>query len=197
MLCCVLFVLMPFQAFAHSKMTESIPVDNETVSESPERISLKYNTSISSVSTFTLVNENGEEQTVDNIAVNDNELSGDVAAELANGTYTVQWNIIGADGHAIEGTSTFTVQATELAPTDAANDTEQDTATAEPDAEPSVEPSIEPTPEATAQASSDNSSDVATEDNQADTSKSSFMWPYVVIGILIIAAVVFAMRKRK
>lgn len=192
-LCCVLFMLMPFQAFAHSKMTESIPADTETVSESPERISLKYNTSISSVSTFTLVNENGEEQQVDNITVNDNELSGDVAAVLANGAYTVQWNIIGADGHAIEGVSTFTVQAAEEAPTDAVTDTEQDS-----DAdEPSTEPSAEPTPEATVQPSADASSDAATTDTQSDSTKSTLMWPYVVIGILIIAAVVFAMRKRK
>lgn len=193
LLCCILFVLMPFQAFAHSKLTESIPADNETISESPERISLKFNTSISSVSTFTLVNEGGEEQQVDNIAVNDNELSGDVIAVLANGTYSVKWNIIGADGHAIEGASSFTVQAAEAEPTNDANSAEQGTETTEPD----TAPSAEPTPEATVQPSADTSSDVATENTPSDSSKSTAVWPYVIIGVLIIAVVVFAMRKRK
>ncbi|MCM3632401.1 MULTISPECIES: copper resistance CopC family protein [Paenibacillus] len=202
MLCVILFVLMPVQAFAHSKLTESIPAEQETLSESPAQISLKYNTSISSVSTFTLVNESGEEQQVDNISVNDNELSGEVQGTLANGNYSIEWNIIGADGHAIKGTTAFTVQAAEPEPTETASNTEQDTDATEPTEEPideqtAEEPTAEPSPEATPETSTDTSATDVTEEAAPASEKSAAVWPYVVIGLIIIAVVAFAMRKRK
>lgn len=197
MLCVILFVLMPVQAFAHSKLTESVPAESETLSESPARISLKYNTSISSVSTFTLINESGEEQQVENLSVNDNELSGEVTATLANGNYTIEWNIIGADGHAIKGTTAFTVQAAEPEATDIPSGTDQDTDAVEPTTEPDAEPTPEPTPQATAETSTDTDSAAVTGDASSDSDKSATVWPYVVIGLIIVAVVAFAMRKRK
>lgn len=190
LLCCVLFMLMPVQVFAHSKLTESTPAADETIAESPTQISMKYNTTISSVSTFTLVNEAGEVQQVDNISVNHDELTGEVSSPLANGVYTVEWNIIGADGHPIEGNYSFTVQAAEPEPT-AAVEPETDAVEPEENATPTPDTDVEPE-----ETNAADSNQQVTEQTEA-ANNSTNVWPYVVIGILIVAAVAFAMRKRK
>lgn len=47
---------------------------------------------------------------VDDIAVEDNILSGTLSTPLENGDYSVNWNIIGADGHLINGEVPFSVE---------------------------------------------------------------------------------------
>ncbi|WP_449444109.1 copper resistance CopC family protein [Ureibacillus acetophenoni] len=51
---------------------------------------------------FTLLNSNGESISVANISVNGNVLSGSLTDPLENGVYTVDWSVIGGDGHLIE-----------------------------------------------------------------------------------------------
>lgn len=183
MLLCLLLVLAPTQVFAHSTVTESSPAADATVDQSPEKITIAFNTTISSMSTFTVLNAEQVEQEVSNIAVNDHELSGDISAPLANGIYTVQYQIIGADGHAVEGNYQFTVEAA-AAETPAPTETTEPEATVEPSAEPS--PSVEPSPDVT----NDNTT-------TTDDEKGTQVWPFIVIGIIIVLAIIFAMRKRK
>lgn len=181
-------LLVPTQVFAHSKMTESSPEADATITQSPEKITIAFNTTIASMSTFQLLNEQQEEQAVSNIEAKDHELIGEVTTPLQNGVYTVQYQIIGADGHAIDGSYQFTVNAEEVAPTtepttepstEPSNDSEGNT---EPTAEPTVEPSVSDAPDQNA---------VSTEKDSNNT------WIFVVIGIIIILIIVFAMRKRK
>lgn len=176
-LLCLLLLLVPTQVFAHSKLTESYPAADATLGQSPEKITIAFNTTIASMSTFKLFNENNEEQPVDNIVAAEHELSGDITQKLDSGIYSVQYNIVGADGHAIEGSYSFTVAA---APETTVTPSEEPEVTATP------EPSIEPTPSTTA--------DVEPANDKKDNSAS---WPYIIIGVIIVGAVIFALRKRK
>ncbi|MCR8655759.1 copper resistance CopC family protein [Paenibacillus endoradicis] len=180
-LLCLLLLLVPTQVFAHSKVTESSPAADATVDSSPEKITIAFNSTIASMSTFKLFNENNEEQVVDNISVAEHELTGDVSSPLANGVYTVQYNIIGADGHAIDGSYSFTIAATEATPTP----TEEVTTTTTP--EVTIEPTVEPT--STPIVDTDSTTDTKSDKNQ--------VWPFIIIGLIIVAAVAFAMKKRK
>lgn len=181
-LLCLLLLFAPTQVFAHSKITESSPAADATIDSAPEKITIAFNTTIASMSTFKLFNENNEQQVVDNISVSEHELTGEISSALANGVYTVQYNIIGADGHAIDGNYSFTIEAPEATPTpteDAVNEPEETVA-------PTVEPTIEPT-----------STPIVDTEQTTTTSKKNQLWPYIVIGLIIGAAIAFAMKKRK
>lgn len=191
MLLCVLFVLMPMNAFAHSKMTESSPAENATVTEAPERISITFNTSISSISTFKVVSENGEEQPVENIKVDNDTLSGDVTASLADGSYSVEWKIVGEDGHAVEGSYSFQVELAE-----AGEPTPENTEGEQPETTPEVEPTNEPAESATPTETADANNQTGDDEQTAEKS-SNPVWPYILVVAIVAVVVVFAMRKRK
>ena len=176
--------MVPTQIFAHSKVTESTPAADATVDSTPEKITIAFNTTIATMSTFKLFNENNEVQVVDNISVSEHELSGDIPSNLENGVYTVNYNIIGADGHAIDGSYSFTINAPEAAPapTEEASNSEPE-ATIEPTVEPTVAPTASPSAEA--------------EPTTEPEAKKNQIWPYIVIGLIIGAAVAFAAKKRK
>jgi copper resistance protein C len=100
-------------------------------------------------------------------------LSGSAAEPLANGSYTVDWRIVGEDGHLIEGTYGFTVAA-EQADVPAPEANEEEITTDQTAQQP------------------------AADVQEEDTSSSSAM--PVIIGIIVAAAllaVILLMRKGK
>jgi len=152
---------------AHSTLESSSPADGETVQEQLTEITMQYNTSIDPMSTFTLTDANGEEVTVET-SVNDNVLNGTIGSPLDNGEYTVEWNIIGADGHPITGTYAFTVDLPEAAgdDNDTVTDNEESTVT-------------EPTDPETENAATTDT------DNAEEGSSTNFL----LIGIIVLAAI--------
>ncbi|PIC56999.1 copper resistance protein CopC [Sporosarcina sp. P12(2017)] len=94
---------------AHTGLTSSSPADGEDITEDVYEIVLEFNTKIETTSSVKVFNENKEEIIVSNTQVSDNVMTGGFASPLDNGTYTVEWKIIGADGHPIQGTYLFTV----------------------------------------------------------------------------------------
>ena len=99
---------------AHTGLTSSSPADGEEVAEDVHEIVLEFNTKIETTSTVKVFNENKEEIIISNTQVNDNMMTGGFMSPLDNGTYTVEWKIIGADGHPIQGTYSFMVSQDEL-----------------------------------------------------------------------------------
>lgn len=125
----LLSLLFTNSVSAHSTLENSSPADGDTVQEQLSEITMQYNTSIDPMSTFTLTDANGDEVAV-KTSVNDDTLIGTIGAPLANGEHTVEWNIIGADGHPITGTYSFTVDIPEAAADDSeetVTDAEEDT----------------------------------------------------------------------
>ncbi|WP_203247674.1 copper resistance CopC family protein [Sporosarcina beigongshangi] len=99
---------------AHTGLTSSSPANGEEVAEEVYEIVMEFNSKIESTSTVKVFNEIKEEIIIGNTQVTDNVMTGGFMSPLENGTYTVEWKIIGADGHPIEGTYSFIVNQEEL-----------------------------------------------------------------------------------
>ncbi|GGG14369.1 copper resistance CopC family protein [Paenibacillus abyssi] len=110
-----LIFLFPNTAWAHTGLQSSSPANAEVVTSEVDRIELTFNTKIEPLSGITVQDGNGEEIQLKKIETGKNSIVGLTEAPLQNGTYTVNWRIIGEDGHAINGTYSFIVQATEQA----------------------------------------------------------------------------------
>ncbi len=101
--------------YAHTGIESSNPEDGSTITEELTTVTLTFETEIEETSSFELQNANGETVAVDNITVENNTMTGTFDQPIANGDYKVQWKIIGIDGHPIEGTFSFSVDAPEVA----------------------------------------------------------------------------------
>lgn len=103
-----LVLVLPFSAQAHTTLTASTPAEGEVVKEMLEEVQLTFGTTIEQGSTMVL---QGEDKTYEfeGLEVAGDMMSGTIAEELANGAYSVQWKIIGADGHPIEGEIPFAI----------------------------------------------------------------------------------------
>ena len=83
------------------------------LTEKLNEITLKFLTKIEETSSFTLTNSSNEKVNVEDITVSHDLLTGKVTESLANGAYQINWKIIGADGHPIEGVIDFVLDAPE------------------------------------------------------------------------------------
>lgn len=113
-LMCLVFLLSANISYAHTYLHDSNPADGETVTEQLSDIVLNFETRIEPLSTFELV-QNDDTTVPVQISVEDDKLIGTLAEPLASGEYTVNWDIIGEDGHQITGDFSFTVDVEEVA----------------------------------------------------------------------------------
>ena len=100
--------------YAHTGLTSSSPADVEEVTEDVEQIVLEFNTKIETTSSVKVVNEIEEEMIINDTQVSDSVMTADFMSPLDNGTYTVEWKVIGADGHPTQGAYSFTVNQEEI-----------------------------------------------------------------------------------
>jgi len=99
-----LFSISP--ALAHTSLLSAVPLQESTVTESPERISLLFNEELILI---------GEKNPNDLQVIDESgaRISGEVLVDGANistesgitgpGTYTVKYRVASADGHIVEG----------------------------------------------------------------------------------------------
>lgn len=113
-------------AFAHTHMESSTPQSDEVLTEPLKEITLTFEGKIEQSSSFTLQSVGGEPFPVENITVAENVLTGSLSTSLKNGEYLINWNIIGADGHVIEGEIPFTVEVPVVETNDNADDAKAD-----------------------------------------------------------------------
>ena len=97
-------------AFAHTGLEESTPADGGTVTEAIEEISLQFNTVVEESSNIEIIRENGQVVETKTIEIDQNTLTVHFLYPLSNGTYDVEWDIIGEDGHQIQDGYSFTVE---------------------------------------------------------------------------------------
>jgi copper resistance protein C len=112
----LLFVIvlnLPSSVFAHSDLESATPAKGEKVTTDLEAVILTFSTKIESLSTMNLKNEN--EEIPLQISIEDNQMTGKMNNRLKNGNYTVEYKIIGVDGHVIEGNYSFSVDRPEQA----------------------------------------------------------------------------------
>lgn len=108
----LLFFLLGTNVFAHSHLEDSSPKDGAVLTESLKEITLTFETNLEPTSTFTLADANRASIPVP-VEIKGDQLVGVLPEDLANGSYSIHWKIIGTDGHPLEGDLSFTVQLPE------------------------------------------------------------------------------------
>ncbi|MFD1067774.1 copper resistance CopC family protein [Oceanobacillus locisalsi] len=177
----LLFAFSASPAFAHTHLDTSDPEEDSTVTEPLDNITLYFETVIEESAVMELHHEDGTEIALDNQTVNDDEFSADIAEPLENGTYTISWDIIGVDGHPMEDSISFEVDAEETAAeeegTDAAENSE----------------------DASGEQSDENEADAENnvqEEAADDTNSNTLLIAVLVLAIVAIIAIVLLRRKK-
>ncbi|ANU24506.1 copper resistance CopC family protein [Planococcus donghaensis] len=97
---------LPVVGQAHTTLSSSTPAEGSVVTETLEEVVLTFGTVIEQGSTLTLESE-GVTYDFEEITLSSEAMTGAIKEELPNGMYTIQWTIIGVDGHLIEGEIPF------------------------------------------------------------------------------------------
>jgi len=182
---CIL--LLPNTVMAHSKLQSSSPAADSIVNTVPAQIEMTFNTEIESISNFKLFNAAGEQIETGKASVSGSVMTGALPPDLANGQYTVKWTIIGADSHSVEGEFAFTIDAP-VATTSPENDDTTNNAENSDTAEPSPTPSPSPSP---APSPAEDGQDSAKDEG------ASLMPLLIIAGIIVVAAVLFTVLRRR
>ncbi len=163
-------------AFAHTGLEISSPENGEIVTEELREISLTFEGKVEQGSTFKLSNSTGKSIPVEDISIEETQMTGTFPSALENGDYTVVWNIIGADGHPIAGEFSFSVDV------------------------PVVEKQAKSEDETISQdASQDETQLENVEDTKTDEQSQlpSYLIPVIVIVLLVIIVGIFVGLRRK
>lgn len=157
-------------AFAHTGLEDSNPANGEVVTEQLNEITLTFEGKLEQSSTFELKSSTGETIPVDNITIDEEKLEGTLSTPLDNGNYEINWNIVGVDGHQIEGKIPFTVEV-------AASD--------KPAEDEKIEQATPPTATPT------------TVEQKEEVKSSSNVVPFVIIALIVIIGGLFFWLRRK
>ncbi|MGW8825265.1 copper resistance protein CopC [Paenibacillus sp. BR1-192] len=196
----LLVLVFPTATWAHSKLESSTPAADAKITESVKEVNLSFNENIDeNLSTLKVKNAQGEEVEVSEVKVSQNTMAGTLAAPLPSGSYTVEWKIVGGDGHPVDGTYAFEVDAPEG---EAAPETSADTE------ETPADTGSTPDETATADDTAADNADPSTDTNQQaentpanDTSEGngSTVWIVIIVIVAVVAGYfgIKASRKRK
>lgn len=121
----IILILIPTMASAHTALTSSNPEEGEVVEGSLNEVSVQFETEIEDISTLKLMKED-QEIPFQKVEVESQQMIGILKEPLANGTYTIQWTIVGEDGHPISGEVPFLVKVTEPAEDSKPSEQDQD-----------------------------------------------------------------------
>ncbi|WP_102346163.1 copper resistance CopC family protein [Bacillus sp. Marseille-P3661] len=192
---CVFFLAFVHNSFAHTGLESSSPQNGEVIKEKLNQIALTFETKIEQGSTFELINSVGNTFDVEEIVINENTMVGQLANPLENGQYHVNWDIIGADGHPIEGEFSFAVQLP-ITETNADEQVNPEEETQTPANDEETQKDIVKDPEKETQEDTVNEE---TESETESTEKPSNIIP-ILIGLLIILVVgsfIIILKRKK
>ena len=103
------FLLFANEAWAHTALKESEPSAGGEVTEPIQELTLIYSTKIEENSSFTVTGSDGNTEQIETVYLDQDTVTVAMAEPLANDTYKIAWDIIGADGHPIQDSIEFTV----------------------------------------------------------------------------------------
>ena len=115
----------PLSVQGHSALTSSNPAEGESIEEPLEEIRLDFEGGIEQGSTMSIESEEDSPEFED-ITVLEQAMVGTFSEALPNGTYTVVWEVISADGHPLEGEILFKVKADNAEEEPAAENVEEE-----------------------------------------------------------------------
>jgi len=193
-------LLLPNAAFAHSALVSAVPSDKQAAVEEVKEVVLTFNTPIEPVSKLEVLNDADNALVLQETNTNGKKMTGILKQPLTSGKYTVNWRIIGEDGHAIKGSYAFEVDIPESEP----SESQTPIGSIEPPETPQSQISAEPDPTAQQQASPEPSvtpSAQPLEDSEKPTAANmgSLVSKIVLIAaaILLVIAIIFVLFKKK
>lgn len=196
----LLILVFPTATWAHSKLETSTPAADAKLTESVQEVSLSFNENIDeNLSTLKIKNAQGESVEVAEVKISQNTMLGTLSAPLPSGSYTVEWKIVGGDGHPVDGTYAFEVDAPEAEATpETPADTEEtpaDTGSTQDETTPAED------------TAADNTDQTASQDQQAGNTSApeqsagngSTVWIVVIVIVAFVAGYfgIRASRKKK
>lgn len=178
----IFFLALVNSAFAHTGLESSSPKNGDIINEELKQITLTFETKIEQGSRFELLNSNDETIPVENISLSEKQMIGNFLNPLENGEYQVNWKIIGADGHPIEGNFSFSVNVP----------------ITEAPAEEQVQPLEETQPQLNVEEKKEDTLNEAKNEESQQNKMPSYVIP-TIIGVLIVIIVVgfLLIMKRK
>ncbi|MCY4725385.1 copper resistance protein CopC [Nocardioides sp. STR2] len=108
-----LVVLGAAPASAHAELVDTDPAEGAVVETAPDTVTLTFNEPVRLTSQEIAVYDASGTEVGSTATASGTDVSVDLdgAADLADGTYVVSWNVLSGDGHPIAGALTFSVGA--------------------------------------------------------------------------------------
>jgi methionine-rich copper-binding protein CopC len=107
----ILAVALGVAVEAHAKLLKTSPVDKATVAKAPTTVQLWFNEAIDvKLSKLEVTGPAGKVALGVVHAMEPKQLMGPITGKMADGTYTVDWQTAGDDGHVQKGSFTFTLK---------------------------------------------------------------------------------------
>lgn len=198
----LLILVFPTATWAHSKLETSTPAADAKLTESVQEVSLSFNENIDeNLSTLKIKNAQGESVEVAEVKINQNTMLGTLAAPLPSGSYTVEWKIVGGDGHPVDGTYAFEVDAPEAeAPPETPAGTEEtpaDTGNTQDETAPADHTAADNTDQTADQ--NQQADNTSATDTEQSAGSGSTVWIVVIVIVAVIAGYfgIRASRKKK
>ncbi len=104
----------PAAVSAHTGITVSNPADGDVIADELTLVEMTFTTTYEkALSKATLLNEAGEEVPYAELIQGERSMGMRFEEPLPSGAYTVNWKLLGADGHTVEGQYSFSVKLPE------------------------------------------------------------------------------------
>jgi methionine-rich copper-binding protein CopC len=102
------FASMATPALAHTHLNSTVPAHGSTVAAAPAEFVLNFSEP-ARLTALSIQKEGGVEQKIAALPASATATARVVAPKLENGRYTLNYRVVGADGHVMNGKVTFTV----------------------------------------------------------------------------------------
>lgn len=204
----LLVLAFPTATLAHSKLKTSTPPADAKLTENVSEVSLSFNENIDeNLSTIKIKNEQGDVVEVSEVTVSENNMVGTLASPLPSGSYTVEWKIVGGDGHPVDGTYNFEVDAPEAetvpetpaeTPAETPVDNEETPADAG-NAQEEATPADNTTTDNTDQTTDQNQQEDKSATNEESPGSGTIVWIVIIVVVAFVASYfgIKASRKKK
>lgn len=107
-----LLVLLNGTVLAHTALTESVPAQGSVLNASPEQIQLSFTEEVRLLRLDVVTALESGEEKVDIGFAPDSSANAEYSVPLpalSPGNYRVDWSVMGADSHAVQGTIAFSI----------------------------------------------------------------------------------------
>lgn len=193
-----LLLILPTNAFAHTKLESSSPENGQTVTVEVKEVSMVFNTIIEPLSKFEIKDQQGTTYALTDIRTEKSTMTGTLEQPLHDGSYTIEWKIIGLDGHPITGAFGFEVEipVTEpIEPTATISESSEPTPSASPtEDEPEVPIPTELESEQPVQP--EKAEEVSTDKSTMGAQAKASWILLILTGAFIVLALVSLLKKR-